>query len=103
MAAGGDRMSHAVMIPDDLYRVIEAYAAGRGESAEAVILAWARGLGEQHEQRGQAPVEEDDTFVYNPADDPLAAFLGKGELTSADAIRRHDEAVAWEALDAHEE
>jgi len=42
-------------------------------------------------------------YVYNPADDPLAEFLGAGELTSPDVIRCHDEAIAAEALDAHKE
>ncbi len=85
-------MSHAVLIPDELYRAIEAYAARRGESIEAAILAWAESPREQ-----RAPVEDNDANAYNPADDPLAAFLGRGELTSPDAIRRH------EALDAHDE
>ncbi len=93
-------MSHAVVIPDDLYRAIEDYAARRGESAEETILAWARSLLEQAEQ---ASAEEDEASVYDPADDPLAAFLGQGVLTSPDAIRRHDEAIAQEALGAHEE
>ena len=91
-------MSHAVVIPDELYRAIEEYAERRGESAEAAILAWSRSL---HEQEEQAPAEEDGANVYDPTDDPLAAFLGKGVLTSPDAIRRHDEAIAEEALAEH--
>jgi hypothetical protein len=91
-------MNHAVLIPNELYRAIEEYAARRGESAEAAILVWAESL------RGErAPGEKNDADVYNPADDPLAAFLGRGELPSPDAIRRHDDAIAQEALDAHDE
>ena len=83
-------MSHAVTIPDELYRTIEAYAARRGESAEDAILAWARSL---HEQRELAPVEDNGTAAYHPDDDPLAVFLGTGVLTSPDAMRRHDGAI----------
>jgi hypothetical protein len=31
--------------------------------------------------------------VYDPAEDPLSEFLGGGELTAPDAIRRHDAAA----------
>jgi hypothetical protein len=92
-------MSHAALIPDELYRAIEAYAARRGESAEEAILAWPERL---REQRECAPVEDNDANVYHPADDPLAAFLGRSELPSPDAIRWHDDAIAQEALDAHD-
>lgn len=91
-------MSHTIMIPDELYRAIEAYAARRGESAEAAILAWAQSL--HSESKSETNNNND---VYDPADDPLALYLGKGQLTSPDAIRRHDEAIADEALDAHRE
>lgn len=92
-------MSHTITIPDELYHAIEEYAARRGETAESAILAWAESL---HAVSEPGTAEELDS-AYDPADDPLAAFLGKGELTSPDAIRRHDEAIADEALDAHNE
>ena len=93
-------MSHAVMIPDELYRAIEEYAARRGETAEAAIRTWAESL---YTQNHVDEADENGNYVYDPADDPLAAFLGKGELTSPDAIRRHDDDIAEEALDDHQE
>ncbi len=93
-------MSHTIELPDELYRTIEHYAAQRGETAEAVILHWAQTLTNPSAQ----PLPEDMTgYVYDPAEDPLAEFLGAGELTAPDAIRRHDEAIAAESLDAHRE
>lgn len=93
-------MSHTITIPDELYRAIEVYAARRGETAEAAILAWAGGLPNHQDE---ARPEDVDGYVYDPAQDPLAAFLGRGELTHPDAIRRHDEVIADEALDVHED
>lgn len=93
-------MSHTITIPDELYRAIEEFAARQGETAEAAIIAWAESL---YKRGDPALAVEDSGFVYDPADDPLAAFLGKGEMTHPDAIRRHDEAVADEASDAHHE
>ena len=89
-------MSHAVYLPDDVYRTIEAYAAKHGQKPEEVIQTWALALREQAEPTP-------DTFQYDPAEDPLAEFLGTGELISPDAIRKHDEAIAEEALNAHAE
>lgn len=91
-------MSHIINIPDELDRAIEEYAARRDETAEAAIRAWAENLHALNE-----PEADDGDFVCDPAGDPLAGFLGKGELTSPDAIRRHDEAIADEALDVHTE
>lgn len=97
-------MSHTIELPDELYRAIERYAAQRGETAEAVIVAWAESLATPSSPPllEQAP-EGMSGYVYDPAEDPLAEFLGAGELTAPDAIRRHDEAIAAEALDAHRE
>jgi hypothetical protein len=64
-------MSHAVVIPDELYYAIADYAARRGESAEEVILAWARSLREQEEQ---AP-EEDGTVQLRVPHFPTIASL----------------------------
>jgi hypothetical protein len=93
-------MSHVIQLPDDVYQTLEAYAAQRGQTPEAVVLSWARAL---REQLAQSLVTDMSSFVYDPADDPLATFLGTGELIAPDAIRRHDEAIAEEALDAHGE
>lgn len=88
-------MSHVLELPDEVYKRIEAYAASRGLTPEEAVRVWADRL-EQAEGGGEE-------WVYNPADDPLAEFLGTGELVEPDAIRRHDEVIAEEALDAHAE
>lgn len=87
-------MSKVLELPDDIYRKIETYAAHYGQTAEEAIRMWADML---ESQAGGGAKQ----FVYNPADDPLAEFLGTGELIEPDAIRRHDEVIADEALDTH--
>lgn len=84
-------MSRVLELPDDVYTQIEVYAANHGQTPAEVVREWA------------ATNANADGVVYNPADDPLAAFLGTGELIEPDAIRRHDEVIAEEALDAHAE
>lgn len=93
-------MSHMIELPDDAYQMIEAYAARQGQTPEAVIRAWAAAL---RDQVAETPPDTDTSgFIYDPADDPLAEFLGIGELTMPEAIRRHDEAFAEEERDASE-
>jgi hypothetical protein len=92
-------MAHTVELPDDLYRAIERYAAERGETAEALILAWAQSLTNPASHPSPTQTAEP---MYDPADDPLAEFLGTVELIEPDAVRRHDEVIADEALDAHD-
>ncbi len=93
-------MGHTIELPDDLYRAIERYAAQRGETAEAVIIALAQGVA----ARASAPTVEDISgYIYNPAEDPLAEFLGTVELTQPDAVRRHDEVFGSEGIDAEPE
>ncbi|HEU5440135.1 MAG TPA: hypothetical protein VFU88_12675 [Ktedonobacterales bacterium] len=79
-------MTHTLSLPDEVYQRIKAYAAARGQTAEEAVAAWAASIA----QPSQEPAEA----AYNPADDPLAEFLGMGELTDPEAIRRHDEVFA---------
>lgn len=94
-------MSHVIALPDDIYQAIAAYAAQSGQSPEAFILAWAAEIKEKvNAFPGFKPSELEPT--YDPKDDPLAEFLGIGEITSPDAIDRHDEAFAEEKSDARQ-
>jgi hypothetical protein len=95
-------MSHAVLIPDELYRAIEAYAARRGESAEAAILAWAESLREQRsEATGETVPTEASGRIDDPQHDPWAGFRGIAEARSADSIDRHDAYLAEEYTATH--
>ena len=84
-------MSHTLSLPDEVYQLIKDYAAARGQSAEEVVVAWASSIAGKSRQPTEA--------VYNPADDPLAEFLGTGELTDPEAIRHHDAVFAEEGTD----
>lgn len=81
-------MSHTLSLPDEVYQLIKDYAAVRGQSAEEVVAAWASSIAGQAWEPAEA--------VYDPADDPLAEFLGVGELTDPEAIRHHDAVFAEE-------
>jgi hypothetical protein len=96
-------MSHAVLIPDELYRMIEEYAARRGESAEAAILAWAESLREQQSEATAetAPTEAASDRINDPEHDPWAGFRGIAEVRSADSIDRHDAYLAEEYTATH--
>lgn len=93
-------MSRTIELPDEAFRAIERYVAQRGETPEAVIIAFAQSV----VVRVSASVVEDISgYVYDPADDPLAEFLGTVELTQPDAVRRHDEVFGSEGIDAEHE
>lgn len=80
-------MTHALQLPDEVYAQLEAYAASRGVTAQDVVAAW---VNQTH--GSSAPAEL--PYGYDPANDPLAEFLGTGELKDPLAIQRHDEAFA---------
>lgn len=90
-------MSHTIQLPDEVYEAIAAYASRHSQTAEEAISAWAANVSRQPR------TEVIEGYIYDPAEDSLAEFLGKGELTDPTAIRRHDEVIAEEALDAHDE
>lgn len=94
-------MSHAVTVPDELYRAIEDYATRRGESAEAVILAWAESLKQRSDATTESPPSEVSSRVNNPTYDPWAGFRGIAEGRSADSIDRHDTYLAQEYTFPH--
>jgi hypothetical protein len=81
-------MSHTLSLPDEIYQLIKDYAAAHGQTAEEAVAAWASSIAGQARQPAEA--------AYNPMDDPLAEFLGTGELTDPEAIRRHDAVFAEE-------
>lgn len=84
-------MSHVIQLSDDVYEAISRYAAQRDETPEIAIRVWAESL-RQHTSQTQP--EQAAEIAYNPADDPLAEFLGKGEVIEPNAILRLDEAIA---------
>lgn len=92
-------MGHTIELPDELYRALERYAEQRGETVETTILAWATQVVSPEAQQVADP---EATAMYNAAEDPLAEFLGAGELTSLDAILHHDEVFGAEGSDAHD-
>lgn len=95
-------MSHAIIIPDELYRTIEEYAARRGESAEAAVLAWAASLKQSSATTTEAASTESASPIDDPLRDPWAGFRGMTAVHSPDSIDRHDAYLAEEYMASHE-
>lgn len=101
-------MSHTISIPDELYHAIEEYAARRGETAEAAVLAWAEQLARFTASAPSMPESgpenglEVPSRVDNPRFDPWAGFRGVAEAKSADSVDRHDSYLAEDAFATHE-
>lgn len=95
-------MSHIITIPDELYRAIEEYAARRGETAEAAVLAWAEQLAQSPASATPTEVSDASGRVDDPRFDPWAGFRGVAQAKSADSVDRHDQYLAEDALATHE-
>lgn len=83
-------MSHVFQLPDEIYSEIAAYAAQRGQTPDALLIALVTGGVELLKQvESAAPVHK---VPYDPAHDPLAPFIGAFDSGGDDAgwIERHD-------------
>jgi hypothetical protein len=88
-------MSHAFQVPDDLYSEIAAYAAQRGQTPDALLMALVTG-GVELLKRVESTASTQSS-QYDPARDPLAPFIGAFD-TGEDAgwIEQHDTYFAGE-------
>jgi hypothetical protein len=95
-------MSHVIPldVPDDLYRRLEEMAARRGQSPDGLVLAIVdrevRVADNGHTADGVA------VGKYDPQADPLSRFIGMIN-GPGDLAERHDEYLADEYADAHED
>ncbi len=84
-------MSHQFSIPDDIYNEIATRAAQRGQTPDALLVSL---LAEGVEllKQGDTPTSLHAVY-YNPANDPLAPFIGIFDSDKCDPgwIERHDE------------
>jgi hypothetical protein len=89
LSLGGACMSHVFQVPDDIYTEIAAYAAQRGQTPDALLMALVTG-GVELLKRVESPASTQSS-QYDPARDPLAPFIGafdSGE--DAGWIEQHD-------------
>ena len=88
-------MSHVFQVPDDIYMEIAAYAAQRGQTPDALLMALVTGGVELLKKvESTVPVQ---VSKYDPSRDPLAPFIGafdSGE--DAGWIEQHDTYFAGE-------
>ena len=84
-------MSHVFQVPDEVYNEIATYAAQRGQTPDALLMALVTG-GVELLKRVESTVPTHE-MQYDPAHDPLAPFIGAFDSGSDDPgwIERHDE------------
>lgn len=75
-------MSHTILVPDETYEALARLAAERRQTIEELLRALVA------ETEVPQPASTGD---YNPADDPLAGYLGALEAISPDDVERHDQ------------
>lgn len=90
-------MSHSFQVSDDTYHTLTTFAAAHGQTPEDLFEAW---VSEMTAQSTREPImaARNGYTTYDPADDPLAPFLGAFEATAPDLVRRHDDYLG----DTHE-
>ncbi len=97
-------MSHTIELPDEIYRALERYAAQRGQTPEAAVLAWAttiqREVAAATDQSSAQDALQDG--VNDPARDPWAGFRGATTALSPDSLDRHDAYLAEEYTKSHD-
>lgn len=81
-------MSHVFQIPDDLYSEVAAYAAQRGQTPNALLIALVMG-GVELLKQVESPTRK---AQYDPQHDPLAPFIGAFDSGDHEPgwIERHD-------------
>ena len=84
-------MSHQFSIPDDIYKEIATHAAQHGQTPDALLVSLLTEGVELLKQRDTPTSLR--AIRYNPADDPLAPFIGMFDSGDDDIgwIERHDE------------
>ena len=84
-------MSHIFQVPDEIYREIASYAAKRGQTPDSLLTTLLEeGVDQLKQTDSMAAIRK---TPYDPANDPLAPFIGRFETNSIDFdwIERHDE------------
>lgn len=91
-------MSHVFQVPDEIYNEVVAYAAQRGQTPDALLVALVRGGVELLRQvESTATSKSEQKAPYDPAHDPLAPFIGAFDSGEDPGwIERHDEYFARE-------
>lgn len=91
-AEGVTGVAHVIEIADKAYQVLVDTAHDRGKTPRQFVEEWLLDL--------QASAEESPAG-YDPAEDPLAPFLGAFDADAPDVVARHDDYLAETYADAH--
>ncbi|HET9979451.1 MAG TPA: hypothetical protein VFQ32_03340 [Ktedonobacterales bacterium] len=96
-------MSQAIMLPDDLYRALAAYAAQRRQTPEEAIAALVRNLpAEEHPPTSRVnsaeSTQNDSEAPSTRFDDPWQGFYGAFESNHPDLSERHDYYMGQKSL-----
>src|SRR5690348_11913360 len=96
-------MSQAIMLPDDLYRALAAYAAQRKQTPEEALAALVRSLpSDEQDATGNMDSAESarngSESAHASSDDPWQGFYGAFESEHPDLAERHDYYIGQESL-----
>lgn len=99
-------MSQAIMLPDDLYRALAAYAAQRRQTPEEALAALVRSLPAQErpptsDTNSAEPTENDSEATSTGFEDPWQGFYGAFESDHPDLRERHDYYMGQKSLHPH--
>ena len=101
-------MSQAIMLPDDLYRALTAFAAQRHQTPEEALAALVRGLPAEERPPTSGTNSAESTQNGPEAtstgfDDPWQGFYGAFESERPDLAERHDYYIGQESLNPHDD
>ena len=95
----------SLQLPDDLYAELATEAQKLGQSPDQLILAYLRDSLKHTPLREAASSPPARRIIagYDPANDPLARFIGAFPTKEGDLAERHDEYLAEAYGDSHED
>ena len=101
-------MSQAIMLPDDLYRALAAYAAQRRQTPEEALAALIRSLPAEEcaptsGTNSAESTQNDSEATSTGFDDPWQGFYGAFESEHPDLAERHDYYIGQESLNPHDD
>jgi hypothetical protein len=95
-------MGHTLEIPDETYQELMHLAAERGQTPVQVLQQWVKEIQQASSQQPAIPTHGTMNGQYDPAQDPLAPFLGAFEATAPDVVHRHDHYLGEAYADSHD-
>ena len=88
-------MSHSLRLPDEVYRLLAAYAEGHQQTPEETVAALVRALLQPERAEAEPPLQSND--------DPWDGLYGKFTADAPDVTLNHDQYLAEAYEESHDE